>query len=152
MGDSDTERNSEMRDALRRAGLRLTAPRLATLDALGRLPHATAEDVTRVVTSTLGTVSRQGIYDVLSALEAAGLLRRIEPAGHPSRYETRVEDNHHHVICRACGTIADVDCAVGAMPCLKPSSSSGFMVDEAEINFWGWCPACQLEREKEERT
>jgi Fur family transcriptional regulator, stress-responsive regulator len=130
-------------DTLREAGLRVTGPRLAVLDSVGRLPHATADAVLGDVRSTLPTVSVQAVYDVLHALTDAGLLRCIEPAGHPARYERRVADNHHHVVCRGCGAIDDVDCAVGPSPCLTPSSTSGFTVERAEVTYWGLCPACQ---------
>ncbi len=132
-----------VRRALRDAGLRVTAPRVMVLARLRAAPHSTADALLSWAASQPGAISRQGMYDVLASLEDAGLARRIEPAGHPARYETRVADNHHHVICRGCGAIADVDCAVGAVPCLDPSSTSGFTVEEAEINFWGLCPACQ---------
>jgi Fur family ferric uptake transcriptional regulator len=132
-----------LRRALRDAGMRVTAPRVIVLARLRAAPHSTADELLAWAQSQPGAISRQGMYDVLAGLEEAGLARRIEPAGHPARYETRVADNHHHVICRGCGAIADVDCAVGAMPCLDPSSTSGFTVEEAEINFWGLCPACQ---------
>ncbi|MBX9246126.1 transcriptional repressor [Actinotalea ferrariae] len=128
---------------LREAGLRVTAPRLAVLAAVGRLPHATADAVLTEVRATVPTVSVQAVYDVLHALTDAGLLRCIEPAGHPARYERRVADNHHHVVCRGCGAIDDVDCAVGPSPCLTPSSTSGFTVETAEVTYWGLCPACQ---------
>lgn len=128
---------------LRDAGLRVTAPRVAVLVAVGRLPHATAEAVLTAVRAELPTVSVQAVYDVLHALTGAGLLRCIEPAGHPARYERRVADNHHHVVCRGCGAIDDVDCAVGPSPCLTPSSTGGFTVETAEVTYWGLCPACQ---------
>ncbi|WP_199425180.1 Fur family transcriptional regulator [Actinotalea solisilvae] len=128
---------------LRDAGLRVTAQRTAVLEAVGRLPHATADAVLAEVRTSLPTVSVQAVYDVLHALAGAGLLRRIEPAGHPARYERRVADNHHHVVCRGCGAIDDVDCAVGPSPCLTPSSTSGFTVETAEVTYWGLCPACQ---------
>ncbi|NCT89941.1 transcriptional repressor [Cellulomonas sp. APG4] len=129
-------------ELLRHRGLRVTAPRRAVLATIGRLPHATAETVLRAVREDLPTVSVQAVYDVLHALTDAGLLRRIEPAGHPARYERRVADNHHHVVCRGCGAVDDVDCAVGHAPCLTPSSTSGFTVDSAEVTYWGTCPAC----------
>lgn len=128
--------------ALRGAGLRVTAPRLAVLRAVGVRQHADADTVLRAVRDDLGTVSVQAVYDVLHALTDAGLLRRIEPAGHPARYERRVGDNHHHVVCRGCGAVADVDCTVGHAPCLVPSADAGFVVDTAEVTFWGLCPAC----------
>jgi Fur family transcriptional regulator, stress-responsive regulator len=127
---------------LRAAGMRVTAPRLATLDWLAVHPHATAEQVADGVRRRLGSVSTQAIYDVLHACTQTGLLRRIEPAGHPARYETRTKDNHHHLVCRACGRTEDVDCVVGVAPCLEPSASAGFAIDEAEVVFWGLCPEC----------
>jgi Fur family ferric uptake transcriptional regulator len=127
---------------LRSHGLRVTSPRVAVLDALHRTPHADADTVLRLVRERVPSVSVQAVYDVLGALTAAGLLRRIEPAGHAARYERRVGDNHHHVVCRGCGAIDDVDCVVGHSPCLTPSSTSGFAVDTAEVTFWGLCPAC----------
>ncbi|QGQ19569.1 transcriptional repressor [Cellulomonas sp. JZ18] len=130
-------------DLLRERGLRVTAPRLAVLDALGGHGHLDADEVLRRVRTTLPTVSVQAVYDVLHALTGAGLLRRIEPAGHPARYERRVGDNHHHVVCRGCGAVDDVDCVVGHAPCLVPSSTSGFAVESAEVTFWGLCPACR---------
>ncbi|MFD7658576.1 Fur family transcriptional regulator [Actinosynnema sp. NPDC059797] len=131
------------RELLKDAGLRVTAPRLAVLDWLAEHPHATADQVAEGVRARLGSVSTQAVYDVLNACSGAGLLRRIEPAGHPARYETRTGDNHHHLVCRSCGRTADVDCVHGAAPCLEPSSAEGFAVDEAEILFWGLCPGCQ---------
>lgn len=130
-------------NALRERGLRVTAPRLAVLEAVGRVPHATADRVLTEVRRALPTVSVQAVYDVLHALTDVGMLRRIEPAGHAARYERRVADNHHHVVCRGCGALDDVDCAVGPSPCLTPSSTSGFTIDTAEVTYWGLCPACQ---------
>jgi Fur family transcriptional regulator, stress-responsive regulator len=129
-------------DQLRAVGLRVTAPRLATLDWLASNPHATAEQVADGVRRRLGSVSTQAIYDVLHACTQTGLLRRIEPAGHPARYETRTKDNHHHLVCRVCGRTEDVDCVVGVAPCLEPSATQGFVLDEAEVIFWGLCPTC----------
>lgn len=129
-------------ELLRTHGLRVTAPRLAVLDAVGTLPHADADTILHQARSTLPAVSVQAVYDVLHALTGAGILRRIEPAGHPARYERRVGDNHHHVVCRVCGTVDDVDCAVGEAPCLTPSSTHGFVIDAAEVTYWGLCPAC----------
>ena len=129
--------------ALRSAGLRVTAPRVAVLSEAMAGQHVTAEQIAAGVRARVGPISTQAVYDVLAALTRAGLLRRIEPAGSPTRYETRVGDNHHHVVCRVCGAIADVDCVVGEPPCLSPSDASGFVVDEAEITFWGLCPTCQ---------
>ena len=127
---------------LREAQLRVTRPRIAVLDLLERHPHADADTIAREARTGLGKVSTQAIYDVLSALTAAGLVRRIEPAGSPARYELRVGDNHHHLVCRSCGTIVDVDCAVGDRPCLHASDDHGFEIDEAEVIYWGRCPAC----------
>lgn len=128
---------------LRQAGLRVTAPRVAVLSELRAGQHLTADQVALGVRARVGAISTQAVYDVLGALTRAGLLRRIEPAGSPTRYETRVGDNHHHVVCRSCGAISDVDCIVGEAPCLDPSDAGGFVVDQAEITFWGICPACQ---------
>lgn len=127
---------------LRAAGLRVTRPRIAVLDAVAQAPHADTDQVLQAVRSSLGDVSHQAIYDVLRALTTAGLLRRIQPSGHVARYESRVGDNHHHVVCRDCGQIADVDCAVGEAPCLHAAVDHGFEIDEAEVIYWGRCPAC----------
>lgn len=138
--------------AVRSAGLRVTAPRVAVLSEVTEGQHLSADQVARAVRDRPGTISTQAVYDVLGALTRAGLVRRIEPAGSAARYETRVGDNHHHVVCRSCGAITDVDCAVGEPPCLSPSDASGFVVDEAEVTFWGLCPTCQatsIAREKE---
>jgi Fe2+ or Zn2+ uptake regulation protein len=128
---------------LRAAGMRVTAPRVAVLSELRAGQHLTADQAALGVRDRVGPISTQAVYDVLGALTRAGLLRRIEPAGSATRYETRVGDNHHHVVCRGCGAIADVDCIVGEPPCLSPPDAGGFVVDEAEITFWGMCPACQ---------
>jgi Fur family ferric uptake transcriptional regulator len=128
---------------LKAAGLRVTQPRLTVLAALAEHPHADVETIATAARRQLGTLSTQAVYDILKALTDRGLARRIEPAGHPARFETRVGDNHHHVVCRDCGATADVDCAVGYAPCLDPVSTSGFVVDEAEVVFWGRCPDCQ---------
>ena len=127
---------------LRGAGLRVTRPRLAVLAAVRAQPHTDTDAVLRTVRAELGSVSHQAVYDVLRALTTAGLVRRIEPAGSVARYEARVGDNHHHVVCRTCGAIADVDCAVGEAPCLTASDEHGYAVDEAEVVYWGRCPAC----------
>jgi Fur family transcriptional regulator, stress-responsive regulator len=129
-------------DLLRGAGLRVTQPRVAVLGALADAPHADVETITTATRTVLGTVSTQAVYDVLRALTEAGLTRRIEPAGSPARFELRVGDNHHHVVCRVCGSIADVDCAVGERPCLTASEAHGFVIDEAEVTYWGICPDC----------
>ncbi len=120
--------------------------RLAVLIALGRPPHAETDTVTRHVRANLGTVSTQAVYNVLAALALAGVVRRIEPAGSVALYELRVGDNHHHVVCRCCGAVADVDCAVGRRPCLTPSDVHGYLLDEAEVTYWGICPECQVGR------
>jgi Fe2+ or Zn2+ uptake regulation protein len=130
-------------ELLRAHGLRVTRPRLAVLDILGAGGHHDAEEIARRCRERLDSVSTQAIYDVLNALARAGLARRVEPAGSAALYEARTGDNHHHIVCRGCGAIADVDCAVGGAPCLDPSSTMGFTVDEAEVTYWGLCPACQ---------
>ena len=127
---------------LRDAGLRVTRPRLAVIEALGQQPHADVDSIADTARAELGTVSTQAIYDVLKAFTAAGLVRRIEPAGSPARFELRVGDNHHHVVCRSCGAVADVDCAHGNAPCLTASNDHGFSIDEAEVTYWGICPEC----------
>lgn len=127
---------------LRAAALRVTAPRIAVLAAVHDHPHADTDTVIGLVRDALETVSHQAVYDVLRVLTGAGLLRRIQPTGSVARYETRVGDNHHHVVCRVCGAIADVDCAVGVAPCLTAADSRGFTVEEAEVIYWGRCPAC----------
>jgi Fur family ferric uptake transcriptional regulator len=134
---------AEFERMLRDAGLRVTNPRMAVLSAVHEYSHADTGSIIEVVRADLGEVSVQAIYDVLRALTTAGLLRRIEPAGSVARYEARVGDNHHHVICRSCGAIADVDCAVGYTPCLTAADDSGYEIDEAEVIYWGRCPACQ---------
>lgn len=128
--------------ALRRADLRVTKPRLAVLDAVGTHPHADTDTIFGAVRNGLPEVSRQAVYDVLAALTEAGLVRRIQPSGSVARYEARVADNHHHLVCRTCGVIADVDCAVNDTPCLTPSDDNGFVLDEAEVTYWGYCPRC----------
>jgi Fur family ferric uptake transcriptional regulator len=127
---------------LRAASLRVTRPRLAVLTALRDHPHVDTDTVIELVRAGHPTVSHQTVYDVLRALTDAGLARRIQPAGVTARYESRVRDNHHHVVCRSCGAIADVDCAVGHTPCLTASDDHGFVVDEAEVVYWGTCPDC----------
>lgn len=127
---------------LRGAALRVTRPRVAVLGAVHGHPHADTDSIIRAVRRDLPEVSHQAVYDVLRALTAAGLVRRIEPSGSVARYESRVGDNHHHVVCRSCGLIADVDCAVGEVPCLTASDDHGFSIDEAEVVYWGLCPDC----------
>ena len=129
-------------EELRGAGLRVTAARVALLEAVREGDHLDAETIAARVRERVGHVSLQAVYDALNALTAAGLVRRIEPAGSPARYEGRVGDNHHHLVCRSCGTVADVDCAVGEAPCLNASDDHGFTIDEAEVIYWGLCPAC----------
>ena len=128
---------------LRRHGLRLTAQRLAVLRALATMPHSTADEIHAAVRADLGTVSRQTVYDVLAALADHGIVRRVQPAGSAARYENRVGDNHHHLICRVCGAMVDVDCAVGDTPCLTAADQAGYEVDEAEVVYWGRCPRCR---------
>jgi Fur family transcriptional regulator, stress-responsive regulator len=141
----------EAEHLLRGAGLRVTRPRVAVLTAVYEHPHADTDSIIRVAREDLGEVSTQAVYDVLRALHGAGLVRRIEPAGSVARYESRVGDNHHHVICRSCGAIADVDCTVGDPPCLTPSDDHGYVIDEAEVVYWGLCPSCSA-TDKETRT
>jgi Fur family ferric uptake transcriptional regulator len=132
----------EFEGLLRGADLRVTRPRIAVLTAVYESPHADTYSIIDAVRADVGDVSKQAVYDVLNALTDAALLRRIEPAGSVARYESRVGDNHHHVVCRSCGAIEDVDCAVGEAPCLTPSDAHGYSVDEAEIVYWGLCPSC----------
>ncbi len=120
----------------------MTRPRVAVLEAVHANPHADTETIFGAVRTGLPEVSRQAVYDVLNALTAVGLVRRIQPAGSVARYESRVGDNHHHVVCRSCGVIVDVDCAIGEAPCLTPSDHNGFLLDEAEVIYWGLCPDC----------
>ena len=127
---------------LRGAALHVTRPRVAVLTAVYEHPHADTDSIIDVVRDGLGKVSHQAVYDVLRALTAAGLVRRIQPSGSVARYESRVGDNHHHVVCRSCGSVADVDCAVGTTPCLTASDDHGFAIDEAEVTYWGLCPEC----------
>ena len=128
--------------SLREAGLRVTQQRVAVLDAVRRLPHADTDSLITAVRAETGDISHQAVYDVLKVLTEARLVRKIQPLGQVARYEGRVGDNHHHAVCRGCGTIADVDCAVGDTPCLTASESNGFVIDEAEVIYWGTCPDC----------
>ena len=137
-----TETSVDEDALLRRHGLQVTAQRLAVLRAVSSRPHSTADDIDKIVRAELGSVSRQAVYDALGILTEKGLLRRIQPARSPARYEGRVGDNHHHLICRACGRMVDVDCAVGYTPCLTAADDVGFEIDEAEVIFWGCCPEC----------
>jgi Fur family ferric uptake transcriptional regulator len=127
---------------LRRHGLQVTAQRLAVLRAVSAGPHSTADDIDKVVRADLGAISRQAVYDALAALTDKSLVRRIQPAGSPARYEDRVGDNHHHLICRTCNRMVDVDCAVGETPCLTAADDWGYQIDEAEVIYWGRCPEC----------
>lgn len=142
--------NVDPAHTLRSHGLRVTKQRLAVMAALADAPHSGADAVLHRVRSAVGQVSTQAVYDVLHALTERGLVRRIQPAGSSARYELRVGDNHHHMVCRGCGTVADVDCAVGAAPCLEPlglqHTAPGFVVDEAEVTYWGLCASCSAER------
>jgi Fur family ferric uptake transcriptional regulator len=129
-------------DLLRRHGVQVTAQRLAVLAAVSDRPHGTADDIAEVVRAKIGVISRQAVYDALAVLADKGLIRRIQPARSPALYEDRAGDNHHHLICRSCGRMVDVNCAVGAAPCLTPADHSGYEVDEAEVIYWGRCPEC----------
>jgi Fur family transcriptional regulator, stress-responsive regulator len=129
-------------ELLRAAALRVTRPRVAVLSAVSDRPHADTDTILSAVRAEVGAVSHQAVYDVLRVLTDAGLVRRIQPAGSVARYEARIGDNHHHVVCRSCGSIADVDCATGETPCLTASDDGGFAIDEAEVVYWGRCPTC----------
>ena len=133
---------ADLERLLRAVGLRVTRPRVAVLDAVHAQPHLDTEALIGATRARLGAVSHQAVYDVLRVLTDSGLVRRIQPQGSLARYEARVGDNHHHLVCRDCGTIVDVDCTIGAAPCLTPSGDAGFAIDEAEIVFWGRCPSC----------
>ena len=127
---------------LREHGVPVTAQRIAVLNAIAEMPHSTADAIAGKVRATIGTISKQAVYAALGMLTSKGLIRRIQPAGSPALYENRVGDNHHHAICRSCGKTADVDCAVGRRPCLTAADDSGFVIDEAEVIYWGTCPDC----------
>jgi len=133
---------ADVENELRSAALRVTRPRVGVLTAVHEHPHADTDSIIGVVRLNLPEVSHQAVYDVLRALTAAGLVRRLQPSGSVARYEARVGDNHHHVVCRSCGSIADVDCAVAEAPCLTASDNHGFSIDEAEVTYWGLCPDC----------
>jgi Fur family transcriptional regulator, stress-responsive regulator len=139
-------------DAIRGAGLRVTSPRVAVYDALREHSHASADDVFRVVVEVEPGSSRQSVYNALGDFADAGLVRRIEPAGGPMLFELRVDDNHHHVVCRSCRAVADVDCVVGHAPCLSPADDHGYVIDTAEVVFWGLCPDCAASIRSDERT
>jgi Fur family ferric uptake transcriptional regulator len=130
-------------DLLRQHGIQVTAQRLAVLRAVASQPHAAADAIVEAVRAEIGAISLQSVYDALAVLVAGGLLRRIQPAGSPARYEDRVGDNHHHLICRVCGRMVDVDCAVGSAPCLTAADDQGYEIQEAEVVYWGRCPRCQ---------
>jgi len=132
----------DVEQLLREVALRVTRPRMAVLTAVYEHPHADTDSIITVVREDLGEVSHQAVYDVLRALTAAGLVRRIQPSGSVARYESRVGDNHHHVVCRSCGSLADVDCAVGTTPCLTASDDHGFAIEQAEVIYWGLCLDC----------
>jgi len=133
---------SEQEAVLRERGVQVTAQRLAVLQAVARRPHSTASEIEAEVRQQLGAISLQAVYDALTALTERGILRRIQPAGSPARYEDRVGDNHHHLICRACGRTVDVECATGYAPCLTAADDAGYEIDEAEVIYWGRCPDC----------
>jgi Fur family transcriptional regulator, stress-responsive regulator len=142
------EAASDNATLLREHGLQVTAQRLAVLRAIAEQPHGTAAEIELAVRGEIGTVSLQAVYDSLTVLAERGLIRRIQPAGSPARYEGRVGDNHHHLICRGCGRVVDVDCAVGATPCLTAADAAGYEVDEAEVIYWGRCPDCSTAKKK----
>ena len=130
-------------DLLRSRGVQVTAQRIAVLRTISEQPHISAPEVAEAVRDQIGAISRQAVYDALAALSAKGLIRRIQPAGSPARFEDRVGDNHHHLICRGCGVMFDIDCAVGDTPCLTADDDHGFEIDEAEVVYWGQCPTCR---------
>ena len=133
-------------DKLRDRQVQVTPQRIAVLRAIGKQPHSTADDIAERVRRDIGAISKQAVYDVLRVLVDTGLIRRIEPANSPALFEDRVEDNHHHLICRACGHVVDVNCAVGLAPCLTPEDAAGYSIDEAEVIYWGHCPDCQRKK------
>ncbi len=133
----------QVEQELRRHGVQVTAQRLAVMRTVSAHPHATADDVAQRVREVLGSISRQAVYDTLSVLADKGLIRRIQPSGSPARFEDRVGDNHHHLICRGCGLMFDIDCATGEVPCLTANDDHGFEIDEAEVVYWGRCPSCR---------
>jgi Fur family ferric uptake transcriptional regulator len=135
----------EIDQLLRQHGLQVTAQRLAVMRAVSSRPHATADELIEDVRATLGSISRQAVYDTLGVLAEKHLVRRIQPSGSAARYEDRVDDNHHHLICRGCGKMFDIDCAIGSAPCLTADDDHGFEIDEAEVIYWGRCPSCQKE-------
>ena len=146
LGAVTTSQGPTPAEELRGAGLRVTAARVALLEIVRHGDHLGVEAIASGVRDRIGHISLQAIYDALHALTAAGLIRRIEPAGSPVRFEGRIGDNHHHIVCRSCGAVADVDCAVGEAPCLTASDDHGFSIDEAEVIYWGLCPDCSTAR------
>jgi len=139
-------------ELLRQHGIQVTAQRLAVLRAVSGQPHITADGVAEVVRAEIGAISRQSVYDALGVLVGEGIIRRIQPAGSPARFEDRVGDNHHHLICRICGRLVDVDCAVGSAPCLAAGDDSGYEIDEAEVAYWGRCPDCLAQAQTPSRS
>ncbi len=137
---------------LRQNGIQVTAQRLAVVRALSDHPHISADEVADLAEAEIGSISRQAVYDALGVLTEKGLIRKIQPLGSPARYETRVNDNHHHLVCRSCGRVVDVDCAVGAAPCLTASDDGGYEIDEAEVAFWGRCPDCRVDEGSSTRS
>lgn len=151
---NESEANQDLNDvsaALRAAGLQVTAQRLAVYHAVKAMPHAVADEISHAVRLELGVISRQAVYDALNAMSEHGILRRIQPAGSAARYEHRV-DNHHHLACRKCGNVIDIDCAVGEAPCLVAEHDHGYQIDEAEVIYWGVCPDCQKQQKKTSQT
>jgi Fe2+ or Zn2+ uptake regulation protein len=144
-GSEEESATNDFNLKIRAAGLRVTTGRLAVLEILARSPHADVEQVVAALKPRAPQTSPQAVYSVLNAFVAAGLVRRIEPDGHPGRYELRVDDNHHHLVCSSCGAVVDVDCTQGAAPCLHPEDAAGYVIDTAEITFWGICPTCQAD-------
>ena len=144
--------NEDAERLLRRHGLQVTAQRLAVLRAVSIHPHATADELADDVRGSIGSISRQAVYDTLGMLVERGLARRIQPAGSSARYEDRVGDNHHHLVCRTCGVMVDVDCAVGEAPCLTADDDHGFAIEEAEVIYWGYCPGCRNQTAGQEQN
>ena len=140
---ADALERASFEQQLRGSGLQVTAQRLAMMEAVSDRPHATAEELAEVVRAKIGSISRQAVYNALGALADNRLIRRIQPKGSPARFEDRVDDNHHHLVCRGCALIFDIDCAVGSTPCLDPDDDHGFEIDEAEVIYWGRCPECR---------
>ena len=133
---------SDNAELLRSHDMHVTAQRLAVLQAVSDVPHSTADEIDKVVRAAIGTISPQSVYNAVGTLSEKGIVRRIQPAGSPARFEDRVGDNHHHLICRSCGRVVDVDCAVGHAPCLTAADDAGYVIDEAEVIYWGTCPEC----------